>query len=253
MNPIILKRRIKTIPVLEVVLRELRDVKIPVVIYYHGWQTSKELVLTQGRKIAKQGIRVLIPDAMNHGERKQPVSSIPSFTFWSSIYSNLFEFDTLLDHLRKRELLSDKIAVGGVSMGGMTTCGLLTKHPEIIGGICLMGSPALLEYGKEIQKRASDFQYRLPQDYFDLISWVNKYDLSLQPEKLAGRDLFFWHGKKDEKIPYHQVADFVTNNQSQSYGKKIVFRSSEEQRHMVEVPVMEEAADFLGKMLQTNK
>lgn len=74
MNPIILKRSVHHIPVLEVVLKELREERIPVVIYYHGWQTSKELVLTQGRKIAQQGIRVILPDAMNHGERKQPVS-----------------------------------------------------------------------------------------------------------------------------------------------------------------------------------
>ena len=67
MNPIILKRSVNQIPVLEVVLKELREERIPVVIYYHGWQTSKELVLTQGRKIAQQGIRVILPDAMNHG------------------------------------------------------------------------------------------------------------------------------------------------------------------------------------------
>ncbi|MGM0156991.1 lipase/esterase [Enterococcus sp. AZ191] len=89
MSPLILKRTVKNIPLLEVVLEELRDEKIPIVIYYHGWQTSKELVLTQGRKFAKKGIRVLLPDAMNHGERKQPVSSVPSYTFWSSIYGNL--------------------------------------------------------------------------------------------------------------------------------------------------------------------
>ena len=55
MNPIILKRSVHHIPVLEVVLKELREERIPVVIYYHGWQTSKELVLTQGRKIQKTG------------------------------------------------------------------------------------------------------------------------------------------------------------------------------------------------------
>ena len=95
MNPIILKRSVNQIPVLEVVLKELREERIPVVIYYHGWQTSKELVLTQGRKIAQQGIRVILPDAMNHGERKQPVSSIPSYTFWDSIYAVSYTHLTL--------------------------------------------------------------------------------------------------------------------------------------------------------------
>ncbi|GEL92112.1 hypothetical protein EVI01_14490 [Enterococcus villorum] len=249
-NPILLKRTVKNIPLLEVVLKELRNEKIPIIIYYHGWQTSKELVLTQGRKFAKKGFRVLLPDAMNHGERKQAVSSIPSFTFWNSIYGNLFEFDTLLDHLNQRGLLHEKIAVGGVSMGGMTTCALLTKHPQLVGGICLMGSPAPLEYGKEIYKRANEFHYVLPEDYFDLISWVPTYDLSLQPEKLAGRPLYFWHGVKDEKIPFQQTNDFVNENQYKSYGMGIVFDFSRTERHMVKIPLMELAADFLAEAMK---
>lgn len=249
MSPLILKRTVKNIPLLEVVLEELRDEKIPIVIYYHGWQTSKELVLTQGRKFAKKGIRVLLPDAMNHGERKQPVSSVPSYTFWSSIYGNLFEFSTLIEHLDKRGVLHEKVAVGGVSMGGMTTCALLTRHPRLVGGICLMGSPAPIQYGKEIQKRANEYHYKLPADYFDLISWVEKYDLSLHPEKLAGRPLYFWHGEKDEKIPFAHTKEFVDENRDTAFGEKIVFRSSITERHMVKVPLMEKAADFLAKMM----
>ena len=108
-------------------------------------------------------------------------------------------------------------------MGGMTTCALLAKHPHIAAGVCLMGSPALLEYGKEIARRASEYNYILPKDYFDLISWVKSYDLSLQPEKLAGRPLFFWHGQADEKIPYIQTERFVEKNLPEPYGKEIVF------------------------------
>ncbi|MBF8807868.1 MAG: alpha/beta fold hydrolase [Enterococcus lacertideformus] len=248
MNPVISKRSIKQIPLLEVVLKELRDEKIPIIIYYHGWQTSKELVLTQGRKFAKKGFRVLLPDAINHGERKQAVSSIPSFTFWNSIYGNLFEFDMLLNHLEKRGVLHDKVAVGGVSMGGITICSLLTKHPYLIGGICLMGSPAPLQYGKEIYKRAEKYHYLLPNDYFDLISWVKHYDLSLQPEKLAGRPLFFWHGKQDEKIPFQQTSDFVKKNQKELYGKGITFHYSQTEKHIVKVPLMENAANFLAEI-----
>lgn len=253
MNPIILKRKVNNIPLLEVVLTELRAEKIPIIIYYHGWQTSKELVLTQGRKFAKQGFRVLLPDAMNHGERKQVVSAILSFTFWNSIYGNLFEFETLLKHLEKRDVLHEKVAVGGVSMGGMTTCALLTKHPHLVGGICLMGSPAPEQYAKEIYKRAHQYQYILPNDYFDLISWVEKYDLSLQPEKLAGRPLYFWHGEKDEKIPFQQTNDFVKNNQKERYGQGIVFDYSQTEKHMVKIPLMDTATKFLVQMMNESK
>ncbi len=112
-----------------------------------------------------------------------------------------------------------------------------------------MGSPAPIQYGKEIQKRANEYHYKLPADYFDLISWVEKYDLSLHPEKLAGRPLYFWHGEKDEKIPFTHTKEFVDENRDTAFGEKIVFRSSITERHMVKVPLMEEAADFLAKMM----
>ena len=46
---------------------------------------------------------------------------------------------------------------------GMTTCALLAKHPHIVAGVCLMGSPAPLEYGKEIVRRASEYNYVVPK------------------------------------------------------------------------------------------
>ncbi len=67
-----------------------------------------------------------------------------------------------------------------------------------------MGSPAPEQYAKEIYKRAHQYQYILPNDYFDLISWVEKYDLSLQPEKLAGRPLYFGTVKKTRKFPFNK-------------------------------------------------
>ncbi len=105
----------------------------------------------------------------------------------------------------------------------MTTCALLAKHPHIVAGVCLMGSPAPLEYGKEIVRRASEYNYVVPKDYFDLISWVKSYDLSLQPEKLAGRPLFFWHGQADEKIPYIQTERFVEKIGISLTEKKLFF------------------------------
>lgn len=43
---LILKRQIQAIPVLEVVPESLRHQALPLVVYYHGWRSTKELVLT---------------------------------------------------------------------------------------------------------------------------------------------------------------------------------------------------------------
>lgn len=238
------KRQIGVIPLLEVVTEAKIHQALPLVIYYHGWQTRKELVLTQGRKLAVKGMRVLLPDADNHGERLRPVSPIISQTFWSSIYSNLFEFEYLVAYFRKLNLVTDKIGVGGVSMGGMTTCGLLTQHPEITAAACVMGTPSPAAYRDYMLKRATQEKLKLPRDFEHLLSWVESYDLSLHPETLHKRPLYFWHGRQDEKIPFEDVAAFVAQHPEQH----LTF-AKEDANHLVQVATMEEVAAFFAEQL----
>ena len=35
-----------------------------------------------------------------------------------------------------------------------------------------------------------------------------KYDVSLTPEKFAGRPVFFWHGELDKTVPFHETYKF---------------------------------------------
>ncbi|WP_207942416.1 hypothetical protein DOK78_000954 [Enterococcus sp. DIV2402] len=233
------RRLIGTIPLLEVVEQTALYEKRPLIIYYHGWQTQKELVLTQGRKLAQAGFRVVLPDAANHGERKNPVSTIPSLTFWQSIQTNLFEFSLIIDFFKQMELVDDFIGVGGVSMGGMTTCGLLTQHPEISAAACVMGSPTYLGYRELLQINVKKRGLSLPEDYEALTSWIEAYDLMTAYPSLSKRPLFFWHGKEDEKIPYTQVEEFVETYQDNT----IQFISAEE-RHLVRGETMSQVTDF---------
>ncbi len=238
------KRIIGTIPVLEVVPQEQVYQALPLVIYYHGWQTSKELVLTQARKIANEGVRVVLPDAMNHGERKTDKSTIPSLTFWQSIHTNLFEFESIVAYFQRLDVTNGKIGVGGVSMGGMTTCALLTHHPEIQAAACIMGSPDLQAYKDRLQGHARMFQLFLPKDYQDLLGWTDAYDLAQQPQKRGNRPLLFWHGTADEKIPISHVERFVLQNPSE----QITF-VKEREKHLVKGTTMELVASFFKEHL----
>lgn len=234
------KRTLGTIPLLEVVPRKQRNDLLPLIIYYHGWQSSKELNLTQARYLAQQGFRVLLPDAVNHGERKEPISKIPSLTFWQSIHSNLFEFGFIIAYFRKIGFAGDVIGVGGTSMGGITTCALLTHHSEIKAAACLMGSPKLLAYQERIVEHAKRLNRYLPQDYDELLNWIPNYDLSLHPETLQGRPLFLWHGKQDQIVPYQHAADFAEEQKELS---SIYFRD-EDEVHLVKTSTMREVTTF---------
>lgn len=229
-----------TIPVLEVVAEDNVGKRLPLIVYYHGWQSSKELTLTQGRYLARQGFRVILPDAFNHGKRKMPMTDIPSLTFWQSIHTNLFEFGYIIDALQKGNLVDDQIGVGGLSMGGMTTTALLTQHPEIKAAACVMGTPKLVAYRDRIFEHATQMNRFFPHDYNKLLKWIPEYDLSLQPEKIAGRPLLFWHGKQDVVVPYNHVVEFMEENKE----KENIEFIYEDEEHLVRPQTMEKITQF---------
>lgn len=236
-----------TIPLLEVVQEDLKIEKIPLIIYYHGWQSQKELTLTQGRYLAREGFRVILPDAFNHGKRKNPMTDIPSLTFWQSIHTNLFEFGYIVHALQKQGLADDRIGVGGVSMGGMTTAALLTHHPEIKAAACIMGTPKLVAYRERIFQHASQMDRFFPADYNHLLKWIPEYDLSLNIDKLAGRPLLIWHGKQDVIVPYTHVIEFMEENK---HLDNIHF-IDEDEKHLVRPQTMEKITKFfVDKMLK---
>lgn len=234
-----------TIPLIEVVCEEKKHERMPLIVYYHGWQSSKELILTQGRSLARQGFRVLLPDAFNHGKRKQTMTDIPSLTFWQSIHTNLFEFGYIIDSYQRRGLVDERIGVGGLSMGGMTTAALLTHHPEIKAAACVMGTPKLVAYRERIFNHASQMDRFFPKDYNHLLKWIPEYDLSLQPEKIAGRPLLFWHGEQDVIVPYQHVVEFVEENKDLENIQFI----DEDEAHLVKPDTMVKITQFFVENL----
>jgi len=245
------QRMIQDVPVLEVVEERLSNDQLPLVIFYHGWRSSKELVLTQARKLAQKNIRVILPDAINHGQRHMDISSIPSMTFWNSIQGNLAEFSLLKNFYEKKNLIKDgKIGVGGYSMGGMTTGALLTVHPEITAATIIMGTPNLNAYAKLVRDDAEKRQLYIPEDLKNLTSWIEHYDLNSHPEKINKRPVLFWHGTDDHRIPYEQSKNFFDNIQGQPYAEQVAFITGYKAGHLVETRLMDKIANFFEYYLE---
>ncbi len=135
-------------------------------------------------------------------------------------------------------------------MGGFTTCMLLTQHPEIKAATCLMGSPAPLSYRQRVYDFATSRQDFIPKDFFFYLDWITHYDLSKQPEKVAQRPFFIWHGTNDWKVPYTPTYDFYQQIKDQPYGQNAIFETGFNKDHLVEIPLMEEVTDFFKKNLQ---
>lgn len=245
------ERTIHSIPTLEIIQEELSNQPLPLVIFYHGWRNNKELMLTQGRRLANQGFRVILPDSMNHGERRfTEISTIPGVTFLSSIQYNIIEFNLLINYFQERNwILDERIGVGGYSMGGMTTAALLAQHPEIKVAASIMGTPKPSDYIQLIQEKSRAMGRYVPTDLRRILSWVPLFDLSLQPEKLAGRPVLFWHGTLDEKIPYEDTFSFYQANKEQDYAKETVFLTGEGEGHLVTIQLMDQITDFFVEHL----
>lgn len=243
-------KKIQDIPILEVNAAAQLTAPRPLVVFYHGWRSNKELVLTQARKLAQHAIRVVLPDADNHGERLQPVSTLPSFTFWNSIQGNLAEFSRIIQYYQDRQLiLNGQIGVGGYSMGGMTTGALLTHHPEIKAAAIIMGTPNLDAYAALVRQTAAQHHLYLPADMALLTSWLDHYDLNQHPAKIDHRPVLFWHGTADERIPYHQARDFFDRVHHEPYAEQVAFITGYHAKHLVKVPLMNKIANFFDYYL----
>ncbi|MGY3703668.1 hypothetical protein BW731_10470 [Vagococcus martis] len=249
MKTITKERMIEHIPVLEVVPDNYQYDELPCIVFYHGWQTSKELALTPARKLAQLNNRVIVPDAMYHGSRRvENRSKIPSFAFWSSIQHNLIEFNLIKDYLYKKQfVLNNQLSVAGFSMGGMTSAGLLTKHPDITSAAILMGTPDYQGFIDRLVFHSNQRNIPLPPDLEDSLSWTKHYDLNTQPEKMADRPIYFWHGTKDEKIPYHASHDFFETYRHKPFGQQMVFDTGVDEPHILTIETMETMATFLDK------
>ncbi|MDO4456598.1 MAG: S9 family serine peptidase, partial [Ligilactobacillus agilis] len=86
------EKTVATLPVLELIEADLKTSKVPLVFFYHGWTGCKEKVLTQGYELAKQGFRVVLPDAYYHGSRTSEPASKHQLEFWHIIQHSVTEF-----------------------------------------------------------------------------------------------------------------------------------------------------------------
>jgi uncharacterized protein len=222
---IIEKETVAQVPVLHVVKKEKREERLPFILFIHGFTSAKEHNLHFGYLLAEAGYRVILPDALHHGERDSSLSERElQLAFWNIVTRTITEIKQIKEKLELRNLIQqDRVGLAGTSMGGIVTFGALAVYPWIKAAVSLMGNPmyeaffdALIETGKKmgVAIPLSDEQLKREK------SRLMKYDLSKQPEKLAGRPLLIWHGKCDQVVPYSYTYEFYEQIKPLYQGKE---------------------------------
>lgn len=232
------KEQINNIPSLVVVDDNVYHKPLPIITYFHGFTSAKEHNLPLAYLLAENGFRVILPDSAHHGERTEgKTKNEMQLLFWDIVKQNVNDLQAIYDKYRSEKLLADdRFGVAGTSMGGITTAAVLAQYNWVTSAAILMGSPKLEDYARELVKEVSKHR-KLPfteEEIQYVFAQLEPYDLSRHIDKLNERPLLFWHGKKDDVVPYDHSFDFYREAKRVYENKEnIKFISEENQSHKV--------------------
>ncbi|HFT1963267.1 TPA: esterase [Enterobacter ludwigii] len=170
-----------------------REEPLPVIVFYHGFTSSKLVYSYFAVALAQAGFRVVMPDAPDHGARFTGNEQARLGQFWHILHGSLSEFAGLRDALYQAGLVADnRLAVAGASMGGMAALGIMTHHPEVKSVACLMGSGYFTSLAKTLFP---------PQALTEVEAALAEWEVTRALPRLADRPLLLWHGDADDVVP----------------------------------------------------
>lgn len=244
---------VEDIPMLIVGKQDMNNVPLPGFIFLHGFTSAKEHNLHYAYLLAEKGFRVFLPEAYLHGEREDGDTKNLSSSFWKIIVASIKELHMIKKYITEHGLaIHDCIGLGGTSMGAITMLGALTQYDWIRVGVSMMGNPAYKEFAEyqvnEFEKQGIDLGFT-EEEKRKVFSTLEELDLSLQPEKLKNRPLFFWHGEKDQVVPIAGGRAFIDKHQEKIESGMITYISEKNAGHAVTRKGLLEAVNWIEEKL----
>ena len=248
-NKNIIEKRVKIRDIPCIILKpSVENRKLATIIFYHGWSSNKDSQKFRGFILASLGYQVIIPDAINHGERGIVDYNDPDTTgqyFWKTVLNNIKESKDIIEtSIDLYDMDTDNIVVMGHSMGGFTAAGAFTHDKRIKTSIILNGSfnwemsneIFLQQLGKNITVEEEDEITRLdPMNNFD---------------KLINRPILMLNGASDGVVPVEAQQIFYDKIKgSYKDGSKIKLIKHINVGHFVTTGMMEDAANWLKENL----
>jgi len=183
-----------------------RQARLPTVLFYHGFTSSKEVYSYFAVALAQAGFRVIMPDADMHGARYNGDTELRMTHFWDILKKNIDEVALLDATLRENDWVADeRFAVAGASMGGMTALGAMARYPQIHSVACLMGSGYFMQLSHTLFPPMVARTPEQKETFAARLAPLAPYDPSEQLDKLSNRPLLLWHGEADEVVPFAET------------------------------------------------
>lgn len=245
------------IPLLHVAPERRWSEPLPTVVFFHGITSAKEHNLHYAYQLAEKGLRVLLPDALLHGERTENLTEMQLIVrFWEIILNSIQELDYINGIAQERKLVKGDIAIGGTSMGGITTLGALAAYPWIKAAAVMMGAGNYVELSKAQIVQFESRGFQLPfteQQREELFETLSNFDSTHNIEAFNQRPIFFWHGEQDPVVAFEPT--FKLYNQLKEHYRDtpehLYFMREREAGHAVTRQGMLAATDWLAKHLKT--
>lgn len=207
---VIEKETVGNIPLLHVVAEQKRNDKLPLIIFIHGFESIKERNVQYAYMLADKGYRVLLPEAIEHGERA--ASQVNAANFWKIVLTTIHELPLIKNAYAEKGLVDEnRIGVAGSSMGAIITLGAMMQYNWIHTGVSLMGTPAYMEFARYQMKMMEHQGMKLPfseEQVEEQLAMLRLYDAAAHIDQFEARPLLFWHGAKDVMVPYKQAYAF---------------------------------------------
>ena len=224
--------------------------QLPTIFFYHGFLSSKEMYSYFGYTLAKAGFRVILPDALMHGARAESDEAKCVAHFWRILQNNVEELAMLKELFVGRGLADpQRLGVGGVSMGGMTTMAALVKYPWVKVAANLMGSGYFSRLSHHLFPAfsAGDTAQRdvFERDVAPLLS----LDVTGKTALFADKPLFVWHGEQDDVVPFGESLRLQQELAAGEATANLTFISESEAKHKVTVHALSEATAFFAQKL----
>lgn len=211
-----------------------RHARLPTILFYHGFTSSKEVYSYFAVALAQAGFRVIMPDADMHGSRYNGDIEMRMTHFWEILKQNIDEVPTLEVALRENDWVADeRFAVAGASMGGMTALGAMARYPQIHSVACMMGSGYFMQLSHTLFPPLVARTPEQKETFAARLAPLAPYDPSQQLEKLAHRPLLLWHGEADEVVPFAETVRLEKALRDAQLDGKMTYLSEKQIGHKI--------------------
>jgi len=223
---------------------------LPTVFFYHGFTSSKEIYSHFGYTLAKAGFRVITPDAPMHGARLEPDEAVLLANFWNILQGNVDELASLKDLFVSRGLADpQRLGVGGVSMGGMTTMAALVRFPWVKVAANLMGSGYFSSLSGHLFPAFGEHTALSREQTDRKITRLLEWDVSDHLSLVGSKPLLVWHGEQDDVVPFDESWRLKQALEQQGLAENLTFLSEAGTKHKVSAKAVWQTTDFFKNHL----